>query len=136
MIPHRESLAKNVVLDTANFMRPATRAIHLGQGYSLETGYVDADQHAIPRSSLQTGWAIRFVGRASLYGVAAGGYDGVRRAVEILQSDLRYTLAMIGCRCAREVTAASLAKPSQGWGRHVAPDQDGQGSQLPGASED
>jgi hypothetical protein len=61
LIPHRESLAKNVVSDTAVFMRPGTRVIHLGQGYSPETGYVDADQHAIPISPLQAGWAIRFL---------------------------------------------------------------------------
>jgi len=41
------SLAKNVVLDTANFMRPGARESHLGQGSSSETGYVDADQLAI-----------------------------------------------------------------------------------------
>jgi len=32
LTPRRESLGKNVVLDTAIFMRPETRAIHLGQG--------------------------------------------------------------------------------------------------------
>jgi hypothetical protein len=41
------SLVKNVVLDTAIFMRPGARGTHLGQGSSPETGYVDADQHAI-----------------------------------------------------------------------------------------
>ena len=41
------SLVKNVVLDTAIFMRPGARATHLGQGSRPETGYVDADQHAI-----------------------------------------------------------------------------------------
>jgi hypothetical protein len=41
------SLVKNVVFDTAIFMRPGARGTHLGQGLSPETGYVDADQHAI-----------------------------------------------------------------------------------------
>ncbi len=36
-----------VVFDTAIFMRPGARGTHLGQGLSPETGYVDADQHAI-----------------------------------------------------------------------------------------
>ena len=42
-----DSLGRNVVLDTAVFMRPMTREKHLGQGYSPETGYVDADQHVV-----------------------------------------------------------------------------------------
>jgi len=41
------SLVKNVVFDTAIFVRPGARGTHLGQGLSPETGYVDADQHAI-----------------------------------------------------------------------------------------
>ena len=45
--PASRSLAKNVVFGTALFMRPATRAIHLGQGLCPETGYVDAGQHAV-----------------------------------------------------------------------------------------
>lgn len=39
-----------------------------------------------------------FIGRAAIYGVAAGGLHGARRAIEILQSDLTYSMAMIGCR--------------------------------------
>jgi hypothetical protein len=40
-------LDKNVVPDTVNFIRPETRAFHLGQGSRPVTGYVDADQHAM-----------------------------------------------------------------------------------------
>jgi hypothetical protein len=40
-------LDKNVVPDTVNFIRPETRAFHLGQGSGPVTGYVDADQHAL-----------------------------------------------------------------------------------------
>jgi L-lactate dehydrogenase (cytochrome)/(S)-mandelate dehydrogenase len=50
-----------------------------------------------------------FVGRATLYGVTAGGDSGVRRALEILQTDLAYTMAMIGCKRIAEVTPAVLA---------------------------
>ena len=38
-----------------------------------------------------------FVGRATLYGVAAGGEAGARRALEILREEVDMTLALIGC---------------------------------------
>ena len=37
------------------------------------------------------------VGRAYAYGLAAAGYDGVARAVEILRNDLERTLRLLGC---------------------------------------
>jgi isopentenyl diphosphate isomerase/L-lactate dehydrogenase-like FMN-dependent dehydrogenase len=37
------------------------------------------------------------VGRAYAYGLAAAGYDGVVRALEILRSDLERTLRLLGC---------------------------------------
>jgi len=37
------------------------------------------------------------VGRATLYGVAAGGLDGARRALQILAEEIDLTLALIGC---------------------------------------
>jgi len=39
-----------------------------------------------------------FVGRATLYGVAAGGEAGARRALEILREEVDMTLALIGCQ--------------------------------------
>ncbi len=45
-----------------------------------------------------------FTGRATLYGVAAGGRRGAQRAAEILRSDLEYTMAMIGCRTVPDIT--------------------------------
>jgi L-lactate dehydrogenase (cytochrome)/(S)-mandelate dehydrogenase len=38
-----------------------------------------------------------FVGRATLYGVAAGGETGARRALDILREEIDMTLALIGC---------------------------------------
>jgi L-lactate dehydrogenase (cytochrome)/(S)-mandelate dehydrogenase len=38
-----------------------------------------------------------FVGRATLYGVAAGGEAGARRALDILREEVDMTLALIGC---------------------------------------
>ena len=45
-----------------------------------------------------------FTGRATIYGVAAGGSRGAKRAIDILQSDLNYTMAMIGCRSVSAIT--------------------------------
>src|SRR5882757_2864500 len=45
-----------------------------------------------------------FIGRATIYGTAAGGRKGAKRAVDILQKDLSYTMAMIGCRTNADIT--------------------------------
>jgi L-lactate dehydrogenase (cytochrome)/(S)-mandelate dehydrogenase len=45
-----------------------------------------------------------FIGRATIYGTAAGGPRGAKRAVDILQSDLTYTMAMLGCRTNADIT--------------------------------
>jgi (S)-mandelate dehydrogenase len=45
-----------------------------------------------------------FTGRATIYGTAAGGRRGAKRAIDILQSDLTYTMAMIGCRTNADIT--------------------------------
>jgi (S)-mandelate dehydrogenase len=38
-----------------------------------------------------------FVGRATLYGAAAGGEAGIARALELLRSEVDRVLALIGC---------------------------------------
>ena len=43
------------------------------------------------------------VGRAYLYGLMAGGADGVRRAVEILATEVRTTMQLIGVRSVAEL---------------------------------
>jgi L-lactate dehydrogenase (cytochrome)/(S)-mandelate dehydrogenase len=53
-----------------------------------------------------------FTGRATLYGVAAGGLPGAKRALSLLQTELEYTMAMIGCRTNADITPDCLA-PSQ-----------------------
>lgn len=37
------------------------------------------------------------IGRATLYGVAAGGYDGARRAIAIFREEIDRVMALIGC---------------------------------------
>jgi L-lactate dehydrogenase (cytochrome)/(S)-mandelate dehydrogenase len=53
-----------------------------------------------------------FLGRATLYGVTAGGLAGAKRALAILQTDLEYTMAMIGRRTVADITRACLAEPA------------------------
>ena len=38
-----------------------------------------------------------FVGRATLYGAAAGGLPGVRKAIDILRKEIDLVMAQIGC---------------------------------------
>lgn len=48
------------------------------------------------------------IGRPYLYGLAAGGAEGVRRSVEILRHELELALALVGCASYREVDARAL----------------------------
>jgi L-lactate dehydrogenase (cytochrome) len=48
------------------------------------------------------------VGRAYLYGLMAGGEDGVRRVVEILEKEIRTTMQLIGTRSIDEVRQAQV----------------------------
>jgi isopentenyl diphosphate isomerase/L-lactate dehydrogenase-like FMN-dependent dehydrogenase len=49
------------------------------------------------------------IGRAYTYGLAAAGYVGVRRALQILRADLERTLKLLGCRSVRELDESFLA---------------------------
>lgn len=51
------------------------------------------------------------LGRAPLYGVAAGGQAGVSRALQILSADVDRTLAFMGCRGVHDLGAHCLAGP-------------------------
>ncbi len=48
------------------------------------------------------------IGRAYLYGLMAGGYDGVTRVVEILDKEIRTTMQLIGATSIAEVRAAQV----------------------------
>ncbi len=52
-----------------------------------------------------------FVGRATLYGIAAGGEAGARRAVGILQSEVDRVLALLGCPSIPELKPDYLWHP-------------------------
>jgi len=49
------------------------------------------------------------VGRAYLYGLAAGGESGVRKALDIIRDELEVAMTLTGTRDIREVSADVLA---------------------------
>src|SRR5207248_1063075 len=50
------------------------------------------------------------IGRAYAYGLAAAGYAGVARALEILKADLDRTLRLLGCPSVTALDATYLEK--------------------------
>jgi (S)-mandelate dehydrogenase len=48
------------------------------------------------------------LGRATLYGLAAGGEAGVHHALQILTSEIERVLGEMGCSCVADLTAAHL----------------------------
>ncbi len=48
------------------------------------------------------------VGRATLYGAAAGGIDGVRRAISILREEIDLIMGQIGCPTISELDESFL----------------------------
>jgi (S)-mandelate dehydrogenase len=52
------------------------------------------------------------IGRATLYGLAAGGEPGVRRALEILTSEIDRALGQLGVRSLDELGPHLLRKSS------------------------
>ncbi len=65
-------------------------------------------------SDILKAWALGarflFVGRAMLYGAAAGGKAGVARAIEILRGEIDLGLGQIGCRSLAELTADFVSR--------------------------
>lgn len=70
------------------------------------------------------------VGRSTLYGVAAGGFDGAARALEIYHEEIRRVMALLGCNTLAELGAQYLKivdptlmpAPSNRPGPHAASD--------------
>jgi (S)-mandelate dehydrogenase len=61
--------------------------------------------------ALALGANMAFVGRATLYGAAAGGEAGIRHALEILRTEIDRVLALIGCRDVAELSRHCLQLP-------------------------
>ncbi|HUF79560.1 MAG TPA: alpha-hydroxy acid oxidase [Burkholderiales bacterium] len=49
-----------------------------------------------------------FVGRATLYGAAAGGEPGIARALELLRSEVERVMALLGCNSVEELSPQYL----------------------------
>ena len=76
-------------------MLPAIcRAVPAGVAVMVDSGIRRGSDVAIARC---LGADFAFVGRATLYAVAAQGLNGARRAIAILQDEIDHTLAMVGC---------------------------------------
>jgi (S)-mandelate dehydrogenase len=69
-------------------------AILADSGFRRGTDFVKA---------LSLGADAVLVGRATLYGLAAGGEAGAARAIAILEEEIRRTMALIGCRSIAEL---------------------------------
>jgi L-lactate dehydrogenase (cytochrome) len=59
-------------------------------------------------AALAFGAQAALVGRAYLYGLMAGGEDGVRRVVDILEKEVRTTMQLIGTRTVDETRTAQV----------------------------
>jgi isopentenyl diphosphate isomerase/L-lactate dehydrogenase-like FMN-dependent dehydrogenase len=57
------------------------------------------------------------VGRAYAYGLAAGGYEGVKKAIQILRDDFERTMRLLGCPTIAELNASYIEYPSS-WKAH------------------
>jgi L-lactate dehydrogenase (cytochrome) len=63
--------------------------------------------------ALAVGARAVLIGRAYAYGLAAGGGPGVRRAIEILQSDLVRTLKLLGCASSAGLDRSFVEFPAE-----------------------
>jgi isopentenyl diphosphate isomerase/L-lactate dehydrogenase-like FMN-dependent dehydrogenase len=64
------------------------------------------------------------VGRSTLYGVAAGGYEGATRAIAIFREEIDRVMALLGARSVDELTPELLHFTDSGFRRHTAPRAD------------
>jgi len=63
--------------------------------------------------ALALGADMTFVGRAALYGAAAGGEAGVQRALHILTSEIDRVLALLGCASSAELGPRHVRLPGR-----------------------
>ncbi len=61
--------------------------------------------------ALALGADMVLLGRATLYGIAAGGQPGADKAIQILSTELEKTMASTGCRRPSEITQDVIATP-------------------------
>ena len=78
-----------------------------GRAEVLLDGGVRRGRHVV--QALAAGASGVLVGRSVLYGVAAAGEPGARRALEILREEFTRTMRLCGCRTVAEIDRALLA---------------------------
>ncbi|MDB5807250.1 MAG: mdlB [Betaproteobacteria bacterium] len=61
--------------------------------------------------ALALGADMAFVGRATLYGLAAGGEPGVSHALGLLRTELDRVMALLGCRSVADINGDCLHQP-------------------------
>jgi isopentenyl diphosphate isomerase/L-lactate dehydrogenase-like FMN-dependent dehydrogenase len=64
--------------------------------------------------ALALGADMVFVGRAAMYGLAAGGEAGVRRAIQLLRGEIDRVLALLGCASIEELGPHHVRTPPRG----------------------
>jgi L-lactate dehydrogenase (cytochrome) len=60
------------------------------------------------------------VGRAYAYGLAAGGYEGVKKAIQILRDDVERTMRLLGCASVAQLDTSYIEYPAE-WKTRLAP---------------
>jgi (S)-mandelate dehydrogenase len=73
----------------------------------IDSGYRTGTQIAM---ALAQGANSVLTGRATLYGLGAGGQEGAERAMAILQTELRRSMALVGARSVPELTADLITR--------------------------
>ena len=98
-------------------VRPVREALGDDAAIVLDSGIRHGSDIAV---ALALGADLCMVGRAYLYGLAAGGEPGVRRAISLLDAELRRTMQLCGVTSVPELRAAArdiLVPP--GYGAHI-----------------
>jgi isopentenyl diphosphate isomerase/L-lactate dehydrogenase-like FMN-dependent dehydrogenase len=63
--------------------------------------------------ALCLGARVVLVGRAYAYGLAAGGYEGVQKAIQILRDDVERTMRLLGCPSIAELNESYVQYPCE-----------------------
>ena len=74
---------------------------------------VASDVAAISRRRFASGARAVLVGRAYAYGLAAAGYSGVERAIQILKKDFERTMRLLGCQSVSGLDASYINYPRE-----------------------
>jgi isopentenyl diphosphate isomerase/L-lactate dehydrogenase-like FMN-dependent dehydrogenase len=74
----------------------------------LIDGGVRRGSHVIKARAL--GATAAMIGRATLYGVAAAGEEGAHHALEILTTEIRRSMALLGCTVVRDLDAGVMQR--------------------------